>query len=98
MQDKKYINIEVVYSKTNIEYKLIKLKLENNTEYTVLDAIKQSKILYYYPEINLNKNKVSIFGKLVKLDDILSDQDTIAILRGLTISPMEARLKRVGKK
>lgn len=98
MQDKKFINIEVVYSKTNTEYKLIKLQLENNKEYTVLGAIKESKILYYYPEINLNENKVSIFGKLVKLDDFVSNQDTIAILRGLTISPMEARLKRASKK
>lgn len=98
MQDKKFINIEVVYSKTNTEYKLIKLQLENTKKYTVLDAIKESKILYYYPEINLNENKVSIFGKLVTLDDFVSNQDTIAILRGLTISPMEARLKRAGKK
>lgn len=98
MNSIEYINLEVVYSKTNTEYKLIKLKLENSKNYTVLDAINQSKILYYFPEINLNNNKVSIFGKLVNLEDIVSDNDTIAILRSLTISPMEARLKRAKNK
>tara|TARA_R110000868_G_scaffold15811_1_gene71906 strand:+ start:1651 stop:1950 length:300 start_codon:yes stop_codon:yes gene_type:complete len=94
----KYINIEVVYAKDNVNYKLVKLKLENHKEYSVLDVIKKSKILYYCTDINLAKNKVSIFGQLVNLDYIVSDQDTVAILRGLTISPMEARIQRVAKK
>ena len=77
---------------------MVKLNLENNQDYTVLDGIKKSKILYYFPEINLSKNNVSIFGKLVSLDSIVKDNDTVAILRNLVISPMEARLKRAQKK
>ena len=98
VNNSEYINIEVVYAANNTDHKLIKLKINKNNNYTVLDAIKESKILNYYPEINLNINKVSIFGKLVNLTDKISDGDTIAILRGLIISPMEARLKRASKK
>ena len=97
MASSEYITVEVFYAKNNQDHKLVKLELDKNKEYTVLDVIKKSKILYYFPEINLSKNKVSIFGKLVSLDCIVKDNDTVAILRGLIISPMEARLKRAKK-
>ena len=63
----------------------------------VIDAIKKSSILLYFPEINLSKNKVGIYGKLVELDHIVKNNDRIEIYRPLSIDPKKARRVRARK-
>ena len=54
---------------------------------TVKDAIERSGILKQFPDINLEQQKVGIFGKLTKLDAVLADGDRIEIYRPITCDP-----------
>lgn len=60
----------------------------------VREAIEQSNILNKYPEINLDGNRVGIFGRLCGLDHIPIDGDRIEIYRPLSTDPREARRRR----
>ncbi len=61
---------------------------------TVLEAIQQSGILDNYREIDLSKNGIGIYGRLVELHQIVRDQDRIEIYRALSLHPMAARRRR----
>ena len=61
---------------------------------TVGDAIRASGMQEAFPEIDLAKNKVGIFSKLVKLDEVVRDKDRVEIYRPLIADPKEVRRKR----
>ncbi|HFQ4994844.1 TPA: RnfH family protein, partial [Vibrio vulnificus] len=61
---------------------------------TVEEIIRQSGVLEIYPEIDLGKNKVGVFSRLVKLDATVRDKDRIEIYRPLLADPKEIRRKR----
>ena len=54
---------------------------------TIKDAINRSGILKQFPEIDLEKNKVGIYGKVSKLDAVLNDGDRVEIYRPITCDP-----------
>ena len=54
---------------------------------TIGDAIERSGVLQQFPEINLEQQKVGIFGKLAKLDAALTDGDRVEIYRPITCDP-----------
>jgi len=54
---------------------------------TIKDAIERSGILKQFPEIDLEKNKVGIYGKVSKLDAALNDGDRVEIYRPITCDP-----------
>lgn len=54
---------------------------------SVRDLIDASGILNEFPEINLAKNKVGIFGEIVALDHKLEDGDRVEIYRPILIVP-----------
>ena len=54
---------------------------------TIQDAINRSGILKQFSEIDLEKNKVGIFGKVGKLDAVLNDGDRVEIYRPITCDP-----------
>ncbi|MEI7841971.1 MAG: RnfH family protein [Gallionellaceae bacterium] len=85
------IKVEVVYALPH-EQVLRKLDVAENT--TLADAIKLSGLLEKYPEIDLAKNKLGLFGKLSKADTVLRDKDRVEIYRPLIADPKEVRKKR----
>jgi hypothetical protein len=85
------IKIEVAYALPH-EQVLRKLEVAQNT--TIADAIKLSGLLEKYPEIDLTKNKLGLFGKLSKADTVLRDKDRVEIYRPLIADPKEVRKKR----
>lgn len=85
------INVEVVYALPH-EQALLKVQVPENS--TVADAIRFSGILDKYPDIDISKNKLGIFGKLSKADAILRDKDRIEIYRPLIADPKEIRRQR----
>lgn len=85
------INIEVVYPLSD-EQVLISLTVASPI--SVEQAIRQSGLLQRYPDIDLQRNKIGVFGKLVKLTDLLNTGDRVEIYRPLLQHPMEARRKR----
>lgn len=54
---------------------------------TVKDAIERSGILKRFPEIDLETQKVGVFGKAVKLDAALADGDRVEIYRPIICDP-----------
>ena len=85
------INIELVYA-LPAEQTLLKLEVPKAT--TIAAAIKLSGVLEKHPEIDPEKTKVGIFGKLSKADTVLRDKDRIEIYRPLIADPKEVRRKR----
>ena len=85
------INIEVVYALPG-EQTLLKRSVPAGS--TVAEALQASGVLAKHPEIDLDKNKLGIFGKLTKADAVLRDKDRIEIYRPLIVDPKEVRRKR----
>ena len=54
---------------------------------TIQEAINRSGILKQFPDINLETQKVGIYGKLSKLDAVLNDGDRVEIYRPITCDP-----------
>ena len=69
------------------KFKQTWLKLDVPDGSTVEDAITRSGLLAQFPEIDLTRNKVGIFGKLVKLDTKLVDGNRVEIYRPITADP-----------
>ena len=85
------INVEVIYALPERQ-PLLRIRLAEGA--TVEDAIRQSGVLDAFPDIDLARNKVGIFSKLVKLDEVLRDKDRVEIYRPLIADPKEVRRKR----
>lgn len=85
------IRVEVVYANP-VEQRLVRIECAKGT--TARQAIELSGLLERYEEIDLNKNKIGIFGKLAKLDQTLRDRDRVEIYRPLIADPKEIRRQR----
>ncbi len=85
------INVEVIYA-LPAQQPLLRVQLPEGA--TVEDAIRASGVLDAHPEIDLAKNKVGVFSKLVKLDEKVRDRDRVEIYRSLIADPKEVRRKR----
>jgi len=88
------MKIEVAYA---LRHKQTLLNIEVGDNASVEDAILQSNILKKYPEINLKKNKVGIFGKITSLDVKLREKDRVEIYRPLIADPKEVRKQRAAE-
>ncbi len=91
------ILVEVVYA---LPEEQTLLAFEVNEGITAQEVIDQSGILQQYPEIDLEKQKVGLFSKIIKLDHRVRARDRIEIYRPLIADPKEVRKKRAaeGKK
>ncbi|MGD8483740.1 MAG: RnfH family protein [Thioalkalispiraceae bacterium] len=87
--------VEVAYARPDTQ---VILSLDVDESATVKEAIVMSGILEQFPEIDLEKNKVGIFGKLTKLDQTLREKDRVEIYRPLIADPKASRKKRAEKK
>ncbi len=67
--------------------KQVWLKLEVPEGSTAKDVIELSDLLNMFPEINLEKQKVGIFGKVAKLDAVVKEGDRIEVYRPITADP-----------
>ena len=88
------MNIEVVYALPN-EQKLFKVELAQGA--TILDAIKLSGVLGIHPELDWEKNKLGIYGKLCNADTLLRDKDRVEIYRPLLADPKDIRRRRAAE-
>lgn len=91
MEDGETIGIEVIYALPERQDLLV---LEVKSGSTVREGIELSGVLQSHPEVDLDKNKVGIFGKPTKLDTILRQGDRIEIYRPLLNDPKEIRKLR----
>ncbi len=82
------LRVEVAYARADRQF-VIPVELDPGA--TLVDAVAASGILARCPEIDLEKNRVGVFGKLAKLDRIVRDGDRIEIYRPLIGDPKEIR-------
>ena len=79
------MQISVAYA---LPEKQLWVELSVPDDATVIDAIKQSKILMQFPEVNLDELRVGIYGKFCKLDSKLNEGDRVEIYRPITADPL----------
>ncbi len=90
----KSISVEVIYALRE-KAERVPVKLPEGS--TVAQAIEFSGLLQRFPEIDLSKNKVGIYAKLVKLDQPLRERDRVEIYRALIADPKEVRRQRAAE-
>lgn len=88
------IPVEVAYARPD-EQLILALEVAPGT--TAREAVEQSGILERFPEIDLGKNKLGIFGRLVKADTELRPRDRVEIYRPLIADPKEIRRQRAAQ-
>ncbi len=87
------ITVGVAYA---IPRKQVWLTVEVPEGATVREAIQQSGILDQFPDIDLETQKVGIFGKLTKLDTAVEDGNRVEIYRPITADPKQVRRRKPG--
>ncbi|SEK57903.1 RnfH family protein [Nitrosovibrio tenuis] len=85
------IQIEVVYALPDHQV-MRQLRLPPGA--TAEQAVNLSGINHLFPQIDLSRHKLGIFGKLVKPDRTLREGDRVEIYRPLILDPKDNRRKR----
>ena len=96
-KDERTIRVEVAYALRDQEA-LLEVHVKPGS--TVREVIEASGILKRFPQIDLDRDKVGVFGKLKPLDAPLRPGDRVEIYRPLVADPKEVRRLRAaeGKK
>jgi hypothetical protein len=85
------IHVEVAYALRERQA-LVAVEVEEDA--TIEEAIQRSGILDAFPEIDLQRAKVGIFGRPAALDERMRDGDRVEIYRPLIADPKDARRER----
>lgn len=88
------IQLEVTYAKPERQ-EVVSLKLPAGS--TIKQAIEASGLMARYPEIDLAKTKVGIYGKLSRMDTVVRDRDRVELYRPLIADPKEVRKQRAAE-
>lgn len=78
------MNVGIAYDNGK---KQVWLRLEVPDGSTVRDVIKLSNLLQQFPDIDLENQKVGIFGKITKLDAQVADGNRVEVYRPITADP-----------
>jgi putative ubiquitin-RnfH superfamily antitoxin RatB of RatAB toxin-antitoxin module len=90
-----WIVVEVAYALPD-EQVLLALQVPAGT--TLRQAVELSGIRTRYPEIDLERSPVGIFGRIANHDDVLRNADRIEIYRPLVADPKDTRRRRAGRR
>jgi putative ubiquitin-RnfH superfamily antitoxin RatB of RatAB toxin-antitoxin module len=89
------LRIEVVYALPGGE-DAVTLRLARGA--TAGDAVRASGVLERHPEIDLARQQIGIYGRVVAAQAALADGDRVEVYRPLVVEPKEARRRRALKK
>lgn len=78
------MNVGVAYAD---KFRQVWLKLEVPDGSTVQQAIEHSGILEQFPDIDLERQRVGIFGKLTKLNARVGEGARVEVYRDITADP-----------
>jgi len=98
MNAEKTWRVEVAYA-TPARQEVIEVSARPGA--TVEQVIRASGLLVRFPEIDLTRQRVGIFGETARLQDAVHNGDRVEIYRPLVADPKEARRVRAvrrGKK
>jgi len=65
---------------------------------TLRDAIQASGLIARHPEIDLERQKIGVYGKVKAAQAPAAQGDRIEIYRALAVEPKEARRRRAARK
>ena len=88
------IHVEVAYALRERQA-LVAVEIEEGA--TIEEAVQRSGILKTFPEIELQRAKVGIFGRSVALDQRMREGDRVEIYRPLIADPKEVRRRKAGR-
>lgn len=89
------ISVEVAYATPALQ-KIIQISVAEGT--TARQAARQSNIVEFFPEADIDNAAMGIFGKSVKADEYeVREGDRVEIYRPLLIDPKEVRKARAAK-
>lgn len=94
MTNDDHITVEVAYA---LPHQQLIIPVQVSNETTAEEAIKKSGIMGKFPEIDLEKNDIGIFGIRKTLDTKLRHLDRIEIYRPLIADPKEVRKQRAAE-
>lgn len=89
------IQVCLVYSPGPRE--VVEFQLELADDCTVLQALRISELMGHFPETDISKATVGIWGRKASPGQALRDQDRIEIYRPLMVDPKVARRERFAK-
>ena len=87
--------VEVAYA-TPTQQKIIEVAVSPGA--TIEEVIRRSDILTHFPEIDLSRQPVGIFGEVLPLQERVRDGDRVEIYRPLTADPKETRRARARRR
>lgn len=88
------IHVQVAYALPDRQ-EIVTIELPEGA--SVQQAVESSGLLQKHPEIDLARNKLGVFAKLVKSDQVLRDRDRVEIYRALIADPKEVRRQRAAE-
>ena len=95
MDANKKIRVEVAYA---LPREQVIIAMDMDAGITAREAVELSGILDKFPDIELGeKNKLGVFGKLVKDNTVLRGGDRVEIYRPLIADPKEVRRRRAAE-
>ncbi len=94
MADEQMFPVDVIYAKPE-QQKVITVTVTQGT--TFVEAVKQSGIAAFFPEIDVDNLKLGSFSHQMKPDDVVQPGQRIEIYRPLIADPKEVRRRRADK-
>ena len=91
MEAAEHVLVEVAYALPHRQ-RLLSVRVPAGA--TVAVAVRASGLLDEFPEVDLARSKVGIFGRRVSLDQAVRDGDRVEIYRELIADPKAARRAR----
>lgn len=88
------MEVMVAYATSDLQ-RVVKVELEPGAK--IADAIAKSGLCQQFPEIDLAKQAVGVFGVQRKLDDEVYPNQRVEIYRPLVSKPNDNRLRRLGR-
>jgi putative ubiquitin-RnfH superfamily antitoxin RatB of RatAB toxin-antitoxin module len=85
------MRVEVVHARADVQRRYA---VTLPAAATVREAIEASGVLREFPDIDLERQRVGVFGRIVALDRPLEEGERVEIYRPLTADPKEARRRR----
>lgn len=85
------MNVGVCYAEADRQ---LWMRIEVPDGSDVSKVIELSGILDQYPEIDLESQKVGVFGKIAKLDTEVNEGDRVEIYRQITADPKLVRRRQ----
>ncbi len=86
------MNVGICYALAD---KQIWLRIDVPENSTIAEVINLSGIKDQFPDIDLQTQKVGVFGKITKLDTVVKDGERVEIYRKITADPNQVQRRRV---